>query len=52
MKNIILLLDIIYIFYFMFNFPNIPIWLNILVIIINTPYLIWLLSKNNSNDNQ
>lgn len=52
MKNIILLIDIIYIFYFMFNFPNTNIWLNILVIIINLPYLIWLLCKNNSNDNQ
>ena len=52
MRNIILLLDIIYILYFMFHFPNIPIWLNILVLIINTPYLMRLLYKNNSNDNQ
>ena len=51
MKYIILKLDLIYISYFMFNFPNINNWLTMLVILINFPYLI-LLSKNNSNDNQ
>jgi hypothetical protein len=51
MKNIILIFDLMYVFYFMFNYPNTNIWLNILVIMINIPYLIYL-CKNNSSNNQ
>ena len=51
MKNIILIIDFIYIFHFMFNYPNTNTWLSMLVIVINLPYLIYL-CKNNNNDNQ